>query len=220
LDNGGVEMRHVWVGRPWDVVSTVTPLPGSLDFVARLAPKDGDARSEPHEYPSLNICWQLRRAPAFASKPDSYPEFVKRCFIFTKNGQTFLSDAGRRRIPIRPPTDKENNPPWVQMYLPESAPADVRAKPDDWADYSPDRYTLPIIGAVSRDGKHLAAIVNGVEAPMCQAWHDCLHNNARWLPASDAAGKIWRVRIYVMENNPGALTARFKRDFPVVRPWE
>jgi hypothetical protein len=122
--------------------------------------------------------------------------------------------------PARPLTIKENNPPWVQMYLPKLAPTDIRAKPNEWADYSPDRYTLPIIGAVSRDGKYLSAMTAGAENMMCQAWHDCMHNNARWLPTDGETGKSWHVRIYVMQNDPDVLVARFKHDFPTVQPWE
>ena len=189
LDNGGVEMRHAWAGENWEIVSTVTPLPGCLDFVARLEPTKDHQNGPPNQYPQLNICWQLRRAAGFASKPDPYPEFVKRCFIFTEKGRTFLNDTKRLPSPARPLSVKENNPPWVQMYLPESAPADMRVKPNEWADYSPDRYTLPVIGAISRDGKYLTAMATGSQNLMCQAWHDCMHNNARWLQAHEGAVK-------------------------------
>jgi hypothetical protein len=220
LENGGIEMQHSWKGKDWHIVSTATPLPGCLDFVARLLSNAVGGNNKTLEYPSLNLCWQLRRAPDFASQPDPYPAFVKRCFIFTDKGRTFLDETRRLAIPARPSTAKENNPPWVQIYLPESAPADIRAEPNAWADYSPDRYRLPIIGAVSRDGKYLAAMATGAEGVMCQAWHDCMHNNGRWLPADDTANKTWHVRIYVMENAPDALLTRFTHDFPTVRPWE
>lgn len=220
LEKGRVELRHSWDGHNWDIISTVTPLAGALDVVARLVPIESEKSDHPSEYPPLNICWQLRRAADFASKPEPYPEFVKRCFIFTDHGRTYLHDTERRPIPVRSRDEKENNPPWVQMYLPESAPADIRADANSWAGYSPDRYTLPIIGAVSRDGNYLAAIATGAEGMVCQAWHDCLHNNARWLPAAETADKTWRVRIYVMENDSEALIARFLREFPSVVPWQ
>jgi hypothetical protein len=159
----------------------------------------------PAAYPTLNICWQLRRAPGFASKPDPYPEFVKRCFIYTDKGRTFLGETRRLPSPARPLTVKENNPPWVQMYLPKTAPSDIRAEPNSWADYSPDRYALPVIGVVSRNDKYLAAITTGAENMMCQAWHDCMHDNARWLPAEEGRAKTWHVRIYVMENDSKGL---------------
>lgn len=220
LENGGVKMRHAWTDRGWDVVTVVTPLTTGLDVVAQLESSERDKGPTPTEYPSLNICWQLRRATGFASKPDPYPAFVDRCFIFTQQGRTFLNDTKRLPIPVRSSGDKKNNPPWVQMYLPRSAPDDVRSNPDDWAAYSADRYSLPVIGVVSRDQRYLAAIATGSENMVCQAWHDCLHNNARWLSANGEEEKSWHVRIYVMENDPDALIARFKQDFPQVHPWK
>jgi hypothetical protein len=145
---------------------------------------------------------------------------VKRCFIFTEKGRIFLDQTRRLPIPARPLAVKENNPPWVQMYLPKSAPSDIRARSNEWADYSPDRYTLPVIGAVSRDGKYLTAMATGSKNMLCQAWHDCMHNNARWLLIEGEVGKTWHVRIYVMKNDPESLVARFERDFPRVQSWE
>ena len=220
LKEGRVELRHSWEGHDQEIVTTATPYRGSVEIVSRLAPARNDAAGEPSEYPPLNICWQLRRAPEFASEPDPYPEFVRRCFIFTDRGQTFLLDTVRRPIPVKPITHKRNNPPWVQMYAPHAAPAELRSGPSGWADYSSDRFTVPVIGAISRDRKYLTAMASGSQAMVCQAWHDCMHNNARWLPAADGSGKEWRVRIYAMENDPAALLAQFHSDFPTVQPWE
>ena len=50
---------------------------------------------------------------------------------------------------------------------------------------------------------------------MCQAWHDCVHNNPRWLPTDAPPEKrVWRLKIYVMENDPEALRRRVAKDFP------
>jgi hypothetical protein len=90
--------------------------------------------------------------------------------------------------------------------------------PASWSDYSPDRYTIPVIGAVSRDGKYLAALGNDSAGLMCQAWHDCMHNNPQWLPAdAPPAARTWRVKVYVMENDPDALIARVNKDFPAAK---
>ena len=105
------------------------------------------------------------------------------------------------------------------MYLPHSAPADLRARPDGWAAYSPDRYTLPIIGAVSRDRRYLAALATAAEVTLSQAWHDCMHNNARWATAPGDSEKTWRIRLYVLDNDDEALVAKFRRDFPAIAPW-
>ena len=90
-----------------------------------------------------------------------------------------------------------------------------KVDPNSWADYSLDRYTTRIIGVVSRDGKYLAALANDSAVTMCQAWHDCLHNNPQWQPAdAPPEQRIWRSRVYAMEDDPEGLLARVLRDFP------
>jgi hypothetical protein len=72
-----------------------------------------------------------------------------------------------------------------------------------------------VIGTVSRDGKHLAALANGSADSLCNAWHDCLHNNPKWAPADAPPDKQrWRLKLYVMPNDPDALLARVAGDFP------
>ena len=215
LNGGKVELRHRYRDQPHAiVVTTVTPEPVAVEFLARLEIAEGTAAELPTSPQPLNLCWQLRRAPAFASKPDPYPEFIKRCFIFTETGVVFLDKTIRRPIPVRPADDPYNNPPWVQMYV--GVGQDVpKTNPTDWAGYSPDRYTATAIGAVSRDGKYLAALANDSAGFMCQAWHDCMHNNPQWLPArSPPEGRIWRLKCYVMENDPDTLMAQVLKDFP------
>jgi hypothetical protein len=215
LDGGRLELRHRLRETPnvlW--VTTVTPEPGAVEFAARVRVEAGAA---PGWVPCPNLCWQLRRAPRFAGAPDPYPEFVKRCFIFTRQGLTFLHQTQRRPIPVRAANDPYNNPVWVQMYVGEWQ--DVpEAGPTSWAAYSPDRYTTTVIGTVSRDGRYLAAIANDSAPLMAQAWHDCLHNNPLWLPPDAPwTERVWRLRIYAMENDPDALLARVGQDFPKAR---
>ena len=158
LDGGKVELRHRYRDQPHVIiVTTVTPEPGAVEFLARLELETGAAVSLPTNPQPLNLCWQLRRAPAFASKPDPYPEFIKRCFVYSEQGVVFLDQTTRRPIPVRPADDPYNNPPWVQMYvgLWQDVP---KTNPQGWADYSPDRYMATVIGAVSRDHKYLAAL--------------------------------------------------------------
>ena len=74
---------------------------------------------------------------------------------------------------------------------------------------------MPVIGAVSRDGKYLAALANDSATVMAQAWHDCMHNNPQWLPADALPSRrVWRLKVYAMENRPDALLKRVARDFP------
>jgi len=218
-ERGSLILRHCVREDPRVLVVTqVLPEPGAVEFRAHLEmdPEKAPTGALPDIQPFVNLCWQLVRAPSFASAPDPYPEFIKRCFIFTEKGLTFLDKTTRRKIPVRPPEHAYNNPPWVQMYVGvwQEVP---KAGPDSWADYSPDRYTYRIIGAVSRDGKYLAALANDTAALMAQAWHDCMHNNATWSPVHcPPERRIWRIKLYVMENSPQKLLRRVKRDFPRV----
>lgn len=217
MDRGKIELRHRDKKNPQAIVVTVvTPEPGSVEFEARMeVDKENYPDAEVPENPTwLNLCWQLRRAPSFASKPEPYPEFVKRCFIFTPKGMTFLNNTVRKNIPCRPPDHQYNNPPWVQMYvgtwqkIPEVGP-------QSWADYSTDRYITTVIGAVSRDKKYLTAIANDSATAMCQAWHDCMHNNPQWLPINaPIMEQRWRLKIYAMDNDAKGLLERVGKDFP------
>jgi hypothetical protein len=219
LGGGKVGLRH----RSRDqthaiIITTVTPEPGAVEFLARLELEQGTAAGLPTNPQPLNLCWQLRRARAFASKPDPYPEFIKRCFIFSENGVVFLDKTTRRPVPVRQLGDPYNNPPWVQMYvgLWQDVPP---TNPKGWADYSPDRYAATVIGAVSRDRKYLAAVATFSAHSLCPAGHDCMHNNPQWLPAQSPPNKrVWRLKIYAMENDPDALMARVLKDFPNARP--
>jgi len=216
---GRIVLRHRLRGSAEVVLATtVTPEAGAVEFLARpeAIPSGWSDKSSP--LPTPNLCWQLQRAVSFRSAPDPYPEFVKRCFIFTDRGMTFLHETLRRRIPCRAPEDPYNNPPWVQSYvgtwqdIPPVGPA-------SWADYSLDRYTTTVIGVVSRDGRYLAALANDSATSMHQAWHDCLHNNAQWLPAeAPPERRSWRVKAYLMRNDARLLLDRVRRDFPGAVP--
>ncbi len=229
LDGGRVEMRHRDHQNPQTlVITTISPAAGAVILEARVE-LDLEARVEldkenhagatlPAEPPGLNLCWQLRHAPAFASKPEPYPLFVKRCFIFTDRGRTFLSDTDRAKIPVRPLDHEYNSPPWVQMYVDARHPVPPTS-PTAWAGCSQDRYVTPVIGAVSRDGKYLTAIANDSAESMCQAWHDCMHNNPKWLPENaPVADRRWRLTVYTMENDPKPLLERVAKDYPKTKP--
>ncbi|HSB15868.1 MAG TPA: hypothetical protein VLE22_15530 [Bryobacteraceae bacterium] len=224
ISGGRIELRHRVLRYPQVIlVTTVTPEPGAVEFVVRPELDKGATGEVPAGLLLPNLCWQLIRAPAFASKPEAYPEFAKRCFIFTEKGRTFLGKTTRRNLPNRPEYESMNNPVWAQMYtavwsrFPSVLPRwSVNFPTTVWSEAnSPDRYTAPVIGTVSRDGKYLAALGNGSAETMLQAFHDCLHNNPEWLPpAAPPAQQSWRLKIYVMENDPEALLKRVAKDFP------
>ena len=215
LDQGRMKLIHTIRKNPGVyLITLITPEPGAVTVTAWIERKKNYEGSLPVDMLLPNICWQFKNAPAFASEPDPYPDFIKRCFIFTRNGQTFLNDTDRKKIPVRKADEEVNNPPWVQMYLRNDQP-EPDYDPDRWAAYSDTKYTRSIIGVVSRDQKFLAAVANNASVTMCQAWHDCVHNNPLWLPKDTTLDQcMWRLKIYVMTNNVNTLIERVQRDFP------
>ena len=213
LSLGRIELIHLVSETPKvTLVTTVTPEPGAVEFLARLEGAD-DA---PHLVPPPNLCYQLWRAPGFASKPDSYTDFVRRCFLFTEAGPIRLDSTVRLPVPRRGADEPCNNPPWVQSYLSvnETPPADPESC---FAGSSPTRYVYPIIGTVSRDERYLAAIACAKPTALCQAWHDCLHNVPGWTPAeARPSEQVCRMKIYAMANAPHALLERVLADFPEI----
>jgi len=212
LEGGGLELHHRTEAMPAAVVVTsVTPHPEAVEVLARVRLEPGAA---PQSLPAPNLCWQLKRAATFASAGAHYTEFVRRCFIFTPGGRTFLDQTDRKPVPPRPGGDAAQLPfPWVQMYLPVGAPR-PEVTPRSWSDYSDTRYVTRVIGAVSTDSRHLAALANGTATTMSQAWHDCMHNNPAWHPAdAPLPQRTWRLRIYAMANDPASLLERVRQDF-------
>ena len=197
----------------------VVPTPGAVEFLVKALADPTKAESLPDELPIPNLCFQLRRARGFKSDRTGgdrsrYPEFVKRCFIFTNQGRTFLLDTDRQKIPVQAPTTEENNPPWVQTYIAQGIPYPA-FNPNGWAGTSKDRYVFPVIGTVSADGKHLVALADDSAEHMCQAWHDCLHSYPEWKPVkANPAQQRWRLKIYVVENDLDVFLDRIRQDFP------
>ena len=173
---------------------------------------------------SPDLCLQLMRSPAFQSAPvgvprnspiyaASYYEFVKRCFVFTDAGPTFLDKTQRSDISTShnlEPDDPRNTPPATQVYY-----GVWQQTPEQPFYISQTRYVVPVIGVVSRDGRYLLAQASETPRFMAQAWIDCLHNYAVWLPENAPALKRrWKRKVYAMENDPDALLERVAADFP------
>ena len=227
LDGGVIELRHRSNKSSHVLlITTVTPEPGAIELVARpaLAQPDSDV-TLPDTLPRPNLCFRVKRSQQFfGSFPHPFPDFIRRCFIFTEKGMTFLADTERKRLPRieDQPDDPRNQPPWVQVYTPLWRPVARQKSKETWYNYSPDRYALPVMGVVSQDGKHLTAIANGSATTLTQAWQECLHNFPGWLPA-DAPPKDrrMRVKIYIMPNDPDRLIRRVLKDFPNAKEnWE
>ena len=221
LGKGAIELKHRSTKNPQMLlITTVTPEPGAVEFVARAEVDKVRAPNGklPDELPSPNLCFRVKRAEeGFSHFPDAFPEFISRCFIFTEKGRTFLDKTVRRKLPPAAADDLRNKPPWVQVYWPVWSPPPQPATGNTWYNNSPNRYTVPVMGVVSRDRKHLVAIANDTSDRMTQAWQQCLHNNPHWAPKNaPPVQRRWRVKIYVMPNDPDALLTRVAQDFPNV----
>jgi hypothetical protein len=81
---------------------------------------------------------------------------------------------------------------------------------------STDRPVYPIIGVISCDGKHLAAIAWPETSKLGQVWHHCFHPRPVIGESfNSTTGKIKsHGRVYFLENDAKKLIARFKEDFP------
>ena len=73
------------------------------------------------------------------------------------------------------------------------------------------RFVAPVVGVVSRDRKHLAALAASPAHSLCQAWHDCMHINSDW---GTSGQRRWRLKIYALENDPAKLLETVAADFP------
>ena len=235
LGGGKIELVHSARGYPGVVhITEVRPEKSAVEFIGRLErenglqlPSDFELKYIHHRAPDM--CCQMMRAPNFQSAPQETPraqdklpylDFVKRCFIFTEEGQTFLIDTQRTGISAifgYSQDDIRNNPPWVQQYYGVWQQVPRGEKGFAWA-CSPDRFIIPAIGCISNDGKYLAAMASDKPHFISQAWLDCFHIYAAWMPESvPQASRTWRRKLYAMKNDPQALLARLEKDFPEMK---
>ena len=199
--DGRLVLRHKYDGGT--VVTEVIPYRNKVEFIAHV-------ENQTKEPPLPNMCWQLRESPTFkAIDEDLYTELVDREFIFIRGkGRVFLNHTVRRRKVGTDSTEWFNKPyPWVQIYKSDRNP-DGDEDCTDWSNCSTDRYEIPVIGAVSRDGKWLVALAADSSAlTLCNAWHDCMHIWPGW------ENGIWRNVIYAMENDTAKLLKAWREDF-------
>lgn len=223
LSGGVLELRHRRSAESHLLIVTeLTPQPGKVQIVTRLEldPETGKGKEITEEdLPDLNMCPSLIRARGsfvqYDSFADPYPEIIDRCFIFTEKGRTFLKDTVRRKMPRISDDDPRNNPPWIQVYDPIWEPVHPPSTGNTWYNHSTTRFTLPILGVVSLDGKHLIALADDTSVKLCQAWAPCLHHYTLWAPQDvPPAERQQRINVYVMPNDPDLLLQRVAEDLP------
>ena len=193
------------------VTSRFEPVREGVNVLVTVTGKRSDVRAVGH----LNPCVQFQRSPTFGNQGAYVDDFVERCFVILDQGRTSLKDT--RRIPGTRPrkNDPANHPkPWIQEYVPvwRNHPGQVRGQ----RGYSPDRPVYPIIGVISREGKHLAAIAWPEANRLGQVWHCCVHPRPLISESFDEGSGETRSRgrLYFMSNDEAKLLAAFTRDFP------
>jgi len=193
----------------------LVPEPGGVVFSIEATGQDP---GQVQNVRSLNACWQLRASDAFGNRGDFYEDFVSRCFIYTVRGFTLMEDTTRFPDTRRPPDDRVNVNPWVQVYVPVWRRHG--GQPESFWGNSTDRPIYSLIGCVSRDGKYLAALGWAKCGALSQGWHDCLHANPDLSGCYDAEANqvTCQARYYFLPNDPEALLARYLEDFPQPEP--
>jgi hypothetical protein len=205
--------------------TTFTADTGTVEAVGRLTLdshlKPSDLRV-PENLPTPNLCWCFQKSPnlvaggsastPYGERPNVYPTWVQRCFIFTEQGLTFLDKTQRTKTDEVPADDPRNNPVWSQHYIGVWQKAGGESLP---VNTSHTRYVAPVIGAVSNDGKYLIGLASESPRYIAQAWHTCLHHVVTWGPTSSPpVERQWRMKLYAMQNEPVVLMARVASDFP------
>ena len=83
----------------------------TIEIVAKpqLDKENYPEKKFPEEIP-INLYCRLNRSPVFTTvSRNSLPEFIARCFIFTKNGMTLLDKTKRHKILRDKKEDVGNN---------------------------------------------------------------------------------------------------------------
>ena len=228
LTENKITMRHRLNDMPFlNVITTFTAEPGAVECEAtlQLDPEyEGKDVKIPNNLRWPNICWSSSKSPKYAPsgkvagwkwEKEDYYDWIGRCFIFTENGLTHLDKTRRKTTPEVPLDDERNSPPlyaWSQHYMGSwQDPVNKPATPNT----SLDTYTIPLIGAVSSDGKHLLALASDWTEYIAQAWGACFHHIPQWEPADKPLlERSFRMTLYGMENDPDALLKKAKADYP------
>ena len=222
-----IEIKHRYFRHPQILhVGTVTAEPGAVTMTGSLE-LDPDSENLDDPLPESlwapDVCFQLRYSEPFwayspiidrnsVSHASQYHDYIRRCFIFTEDGLTFLDKTVRNEFASTvgwKQDDPRDHPPITQRHL-----GVWQGDPPDWMKYvSPDRYVAPVMGTVSRDGKSLMALAGVSPDYMQQALFECLHNYSRWLPEdAPLLERVWTRKIYAMENDPDALLEKVYQD--------
>ena len=130
----------------------------------------------------------------------SQEEYIRRCFIFTDRGLTTLDETRRTEDALYR---------GGQVYVPRGINReDVNPRP-----LSPEVPIYGLIGCFSADGKLLLAMAWDRVQELFQGIICCIHADFRIGGLKAGETKKLHGKLYVMDNNPDELLARYRRDF-------
>lgn len=129
------------------------------------------------------------------------PDYARQCFLYI--------DGQRRFLPTEPWADQARYV-YGQVYVPEEVDrADVNPRP-----LSPLVPSSGLCGCVSADGQHVMAVAWQPYQEIFQGVIACLHSDFRIGGLQPGETKTIRGKIYITENDPEKLMARYREDFP------
>jgi hypothetical protein len=134
----------------------------------------------------------------------SQTNYIARSFIFTSKGLTHL-DQLQRTLDAR----------YLggQVYLPASVSRDdANPRP-----VSLDHPVNGLIGCFSADNRWLLAAASDQTSELFEGVYVCLHSDPRLDGLAPGEVKRRRSKIYLLPNDPSALLARYRRNFPESR---
>ncbi len=183
----GVTVEHMITAREGEVAFQVT------------AHNPTERASEVHW---AQPCVRLSRFTGFDEKSASNAtDYLRKCFVFV--------DGKLTRMPFEPWATQARYVPgqvWCPAHVPRT---DVNPRP-----LSSVVPSNGLIGCFSADEKLIFATAWEPYQELFQGVARCLHSDLRIGGLKPGETKTIRGKIYVMENDPAALRARYEKDFP------
>ncbi len=175
-----------------EVIHRITAGNGEVDFQV-------DATNRGTEFVDADWVQPCIRVGGFTGRTkETYPE---RSFIWVDGKQTFLTKARRTEEAIYK---------GGQLYI----PAGIKREDCNPRPHSPDVPSNGLIGCVSADDRWLFATAWEPYQELFQGVILCLHSDFRLGGLKPGETKRARGKMYIMENDPDLLLARYRRDFP------
>ena len=175
-----------------EVTTRITAGPGEVDFQVEAVNKGTDFVDADWVQPCI-------RLGAFTGCTQK--TYVARSFIYVDGVQTFLDQARRSEEAVYK---------GGQLYIPPGIPReDCNPRP-----HSPDVPSNGLIGCISADGQWLFATAWEPFQELFQGVIICLHSDFRLGGLKPGVTKRAHGKMYIMENDPDLLVARYHRDFP------